>query len=145
MKRVLTAAAFLMALPVAARAQCSVTAVPVTFATYQPFAATSLDSTGSITLSCLLAIGNYTVTLGPGGGSVAARRMANGPTLLSYQLYTTAARTTIWGDGTGGTVTVPGSCLLACVRTLTIYGRVPARQVVRPGAYLDTILVTMSY
>src|SRR6266487_1298814 len=50
------------------------------------------------------------------------RKMVNAGTLLNYNLYTDAARTTVWGDGTGGTVTVSGSSNGST--THTVYGRI---------------------
>lgn len=145
MTRRLFAAALMLLLPAAARAQCTVTAVPVDFGTYLPFSATPDDATGSVRITCTTLIAGYTIALGPGGGTVPARRMASGSATLLYQLYTTAARTTVWGNGTGGSVTVSGGCVLLCNQTHTVYGRIPARQVARPGTYVDTITVTITF
>jgi spore coat protein U-like protein len=143
--RRLVVAALLALLPVAARAQCTVSAAPVGFGVYQPFAASPTDSTGSVRVVCSSLLAGYTVALGPGGGSIAARRMTSGAGTLPYQLYTSAARSTVWGDGSGGSATIGGTCLLSCDRTITIYGRIPARQVVRPGSYLDTITAIVTF
>ena len=47
----------------------------------------------------------------------------------------------VWGNGSGGTILVYGDCDHA----FPVYGRVPARQLVSPGAYIDTIIVTVSF
>jgi spore coat protein U-like protein len=68
--------------------------------------------------------------------------MLRGPYTLNYNLYTTASRTTVWGDGTGGTSTLNG---LAFGATHTVYATVPARQNVRVGQYTDNIIVTLTF
>ena len=46
----------------------------------------------------------YSVDLSAGSsGGYAARTMVFGPDTLTYNLYTDAAHTTVWGDTTGGT------------------------------------------
>lgn len=145
MTRRLLPAALILLLPAAARAQCTVTAAPVAFGTYVPSSAAATDATGSVRVACTNFIGGYTIALGPGGGSIPTRRMASGTATLQYQLYTTAARATVWGNGTGGGVVVSGSCLVLCNQTFSVYGRIPARQSPRPGAYVDTITVTVTF
>jgi spore coat protein U-like protein len=71
--------------------------------------------------------------------------MSNGASNLTYQLYSDAARTMIWGDGTAGTVTVSAHVASNGTQNNTVYGRIPALQGVRPGAYTDTITVTVTY
>lgn len=144
MNRMLLSAALLV-LPAAARAQCTVAATPVAFGVYLPSSASPTDATGSVRVACTNFIGGYTIALGSGGGSIPARRMASGNATLQYQLYTTAARTAVWGNGTAGGVVVPGSCLTLCDQTYTVYGRIPARQSPRPGTYADTITVTVTF
>jgi spore coat protein U-like protein len=55
----------------------------------------------------------------------------------------------VFGDGTGTTVTMPGTGAgLATPTTVTVYGRVldsAANQAIAPGSYSDTITVTVSY
>jgi spore coat protein U-like protein len=101
---------------------------------------------------------SYTIQLNAGSsGSFSPRKLASGANLLNYNLYTTSARTTIWGNGSGGTSTVGGSftlgnctLLLLCSdetesRNHTAYGRIPASQNVPAGSYSDTITVTVNY
>jgi len=131
--------------PAVAGAQCTVTATPIAFGTYLPFAATPTDNTGNVTSAC--AFNGYTIALNAGingGGNFANRRMASAGAFLLYQLYSDAAHATVWGDGTGGTSTVAAPCLF-CRRTHTVFGRITARQAARPGTYSDTILVTVTF
>ena len=97
-----------------------------------------------------------TVTLSTGtSNSFASRQMAKGTDRLNYNLYTSAARTTIWGDGTGGSGTVAALVVQGNGKflnnnssrnfSIAAYGRIPAGLDAVPGAYSDTITVTMSY
>jgi spore coat protein U-like protein len=81
--------------------------------------------------------------------------MTSGASRLNYNLYTTAARTVVWGDGSGSTATVPaylaafalnGNQTLAFNNpNLTIYGRIPPNQTAATGLYADTITVTLTF
>jgi spore coat protein U-like protein len=94
---------------------------------------------------------DYEIKLDTGqAGSYAPRAMTNGSSLLTYNLYTDATRTVVWGDGAGGTSVVSIKYALARpgdtqTDTWTVYGRVGARQVVSTGTYLDTITVTLVF
>lgn len=132
-------------------ATCTVSATTVAFGSYNPFNASNTDSTGTISVACsgLGVLVNYTIKLSTGGsGSYSPRRMSSGGNTLNYNLYTTSGRTTTWGDGTGGTGTISDGYTLSIgttTRPYTVYGRVPALQNVRSGAYTDTITVTVDY
>jgi spore coat protein U-like protein len=130
---------------------CTVTATGVAFGTYDTLAPTANDAAGSVRVRCTLLIalsGSFTIDLSPGAsGSYAGRTMRNGAQVLPYNLYTNAARTQVWGNGTVGSARVTRSFagLLVVDRTVPIYGRIPSRQNVRAGAYSDTIVVTVTY
>lgn len=81
-------------------------------------------------------------------GSFSPRRLFSGGNSLLYNLYTSAGRTQVWGDGTAGTAKVSDSQLLLVGTnqySYTTYGRIPALQDRAPGAYMDTITVTVNY
>lgn len=135
-------------------ASCSASASPIAFGSYNPFNVSPTDSTGTITVSCSLGglvslAVSYTIRLSSGGsGSYVPRRMSFGANPLGYNLYTTSGRTTVWGDGTGGSATVGDAYLLGIgttVRNYTVHGRVPALQNVRSGGYTDSVTVTVEY
>ena len=65
---------------------------------------------------------------------------------LTYNLYLDASRTTIWGDGTGGTQAYsdPSAKKNQSV-TVTIYGRIPAGQDVSAVSYSNTITATINF
>lgn len=125
----------------AAAASCTVAAQGVNFGNYDVFALSHLESVGNIRVQCDAAT-SVEVSLSPGLGDFTARRMSAGADELVYNLYTSSSRTTVWGDGTGGTATVSTDALTA---DLTLYGTVPARQNARPGLYTDTVVVTITY
>lgn len=70
-----------------------------------------------------------------------------GADFVGYELYRDSGRTQRWGNDTaGGSNTVNGSGASQTNPTvLTVYGRVPAQGASEPGAYSDTVTVTLTY
>jgi spore coat protein U-like protein len=60
---------------------------------------------------------------------------------LRYNLYTDAARTSVWGT----TNTIPVTVGTGKTATVTAYGLIPGNQNVVPGTYSDSIAITLSY
>lgn len=129
------------AAPAARAVTCSVSAVAVSFGSYNPFASQPLDGTGSVSVQCDAST-SYTIALGPGSGTFASRQMQSGANVLDYNLYTDAAYSSIWGDGSSGTATVAGS---GTSGTYTVFGEIPALQNASVGSYSDSITVTVTY
>ena len=72
--------------------------------------------------------------------------MVSGLFHFGYQLYSDAARTMIWGNGTAGTVTVSAHSPSNSTQNFTVYGRIPALQGVKPGGgYVDAIVVVVVF
>ncbi|HTD13115.1 MAG TPA: spore coat U domain-containing protein [Steroidobacteraceae bacterium] len=140
--------AFLCPAAHAVAVACSVSASAVAFGTYTPL--TIAASTGTITITCLSVVGPSpaTITLSPGASSTfTARTMSSGGNTLSYNLYLDAAHTQVWGDGTGVSMADNLNLtqgLVAPTTTATVFGLVPSQDPA-PGAYTDTITVTVSY
>ena len=130
---------------------CTASATGVSFGNYDPLSPIPKDAAGTVTVNCTFAdlgSGTYDISLSPGmTGTYAARKLTRVPSSIDYNLYTTAARTQVWGNGTGGTQRVVGtlSGLLSNQQTFSIHGRVPPRQNVPEGAYTDVIVVTVAY
>ncbi|PKO31254.1 MAG: spore coat protein U [Betaproteobacteria bacterium HGW-Betaproteobacteria-7] len=120
---------------------CGVSATGVNFGSYDVFSNVNSDGAGSVSVSCDAAA-SYSIAISSGNGSYVSRWMASGAHQLAYNLYREASRSTIWGDGTGGSAVVSGSGTGA---THTVYGRVPSRQNVYAGSYSDSIVVTVTY
>ncbi len=103
--------------------------------------ASSSVGNGSLRVNCLLNT-PYRVLLSAGGsGNVAARRMT-GPASaqIDYNLYTSAAYSTVWDNTTGVTGTGTGAD-----QYLQVFGRVPKQLAPTPGTYTDTVTVTVSW
>ena len=143
--------------PSAQAASCSVSALSLIF---PPFDTLILsDGVTTLTVGCRRSGGqpetvNYTVALSTGSGTYAARLMFSGTNQLTYNLYTTAARNQVWGDGSagtqlvGGTISVPGPPGNPTITAShSVYGRISAPQNVAAGAYITSspIVVTVVY
>lgn len=136
---------------------CSGSATNVAFGTYLPYSETPLDFSGTITVTCDASSGTSPIVIAldvgsviQGGANYAQRNMAMQLNYLGFNLYTSAARSTVWGDGTAGTQTVTAPASLASAggtATFTVYGRVRVgqRRYAAPGSYLDVITVTLTY
>jgi spore coat protein U-like protein len=126
---------------------CTISSTSVNFGSYNVFTGSATDSTGSVTINCNGSAHNIIVTLSQGASSTFnPRTMQKGGETLTYNLYRDAARTTIWGDGTGGTSTYtnanpPNNSDV----NLTVYGRVPAGQDVSAGTYSDTVAAVINF
>lgn len=131
-------------------ATCSATANALAFGTYTPGAGT-LTANGTVTVKCTKN-SPYTVALNGGsttGGTVAQRLMASGANTLQYNLFTSAALNTVFGDGSGTSKTEAGTGAgIATGTAFTVFGQLPdnaANQVAVPGSYSDTVTVTITY
>lgn len=122
----------------------------MSFGTYNAASPAAATANATITVACVNPANDlnpFSIALSKGASSTyAPRTMTSGANTLDYNIYTTAAFVSIWGDGTGGTVTVdyngagnPNSL------NYTAYGQVPTGQYVTPAGYADTITVTVTY
>lgn len=107
-----------------------------------------LHANGSVSVTCTMS-DNYTITLGTGstsGATLTDRRMQGpGSNVAHYELYTSSAYSTIWGDGvSGGTGNVTGVGN-ATQQTHTVYGQVQAQTTPALGSYSDAVIVTVNY
>jgi len=142
----------LVLLSVDARAfHCTVSTTPVSFGSYNILSTAPLDTAGTITLYCNNPDKKpmpVEVTISSGrSGSFNPRQMqlAGGADRMNYYLFIDPSRTRIWGDLTSGYPYFHGSIVKTDPLILTIYGRVPARQNLRAGAYSDSLVVTVMW
>jgi spore coat protein U-like protein len=112
----------------------------------QNFLNVAIDATADFTVQCTTGtVGTISLDQGLGsGGSFTFRYMKNGTDQIGYALYTDAARTNYWGDGTSGSSTVAHTGTGA-ETTLTIYGRTSIQSEPPANIYTDTITVTVTY
>ena len=132
---------------------CNVSATAVNFGVYNPLSGTPDDVTGTVTTSCQVLLASlfvsWTVALSPGGsGNYGSRHMTQATSSLSYNLYTDASHTSVWGDGSAGTTLLSNNVsLIVGFNTVnnTVYGRLFAGQDKPAGSYSDVITVTITY
>ena len=127
------------------QAVCEVTASDLDFGTYTAQSGTPLQGTTLLRTTCTPNT-TYNIGLSAGtspGATVNQRRMVLGTQVLNYQLYSDSSRTKIWG------VTVPTNTVwgvgTGVTQDYTVFGAVPAGQVVPAGDYADTITVYIYY
>ncbi len=117
----------------ASAAGCNVTVNAIAFGAYNPFAGPR-DATGSVAFHCTAPASWISLDAGQ-SGDVNDRRMTSGGEALHYNVYSDAARTQVFGS-----MSVGGG-----QQTFTLYGRIAGGQAVPPGAYSDTLVVTVWY
>lgn len=127
---------------------CNVSTTAVAFGNVNVISASNVDATGGVSVTCTSGTAwAASADAGAGtGASLATRKMANGANLLNYVLYTDSARTSVWGDGVGGTTSTFSGTGSGSAQASTIYARVPSGQTSLPaGSYADTVTVTVAY
>ncbi|HMK50492.1 MAG TPA: spore coat U domain-containing protein [Thermodesulfovibrionales bacterium] len=139
--KVLFVLAFLICSAEAYGQQCTVTSTAVNFGGYDVSSASPVSATGSVTVTCSPPASTM-VKLDAGlnsGGSFNPRKMSGAGNNIDYNLYTDAACTMVWGDGTGNTFTQAGGS------NVLVYGKIPALQNVRPGGYSDSVTIIVEF
>ncbi len=137
---------------------CTITAAAATdvdFGSALSTATIPSNAQGSVTAQCS-ALTPYTIALNAGANAATAndvttRRMINTDAAVTtnnyvgYQLYSNAARTTVWG-ATAGTNTVAGTGN-GLAQAYPIYGQVanPSVNNAATGNYQDTVTATITY
>ncbi|HZA53948.1 MAG TPA: spore coat U domain-containing protein [Candidatus Udaeobacter sp.] len=137
-------------------AKCIVSSTSaVAFGAYDPVVTNAaggadLDGTGTVGIKCSPGNGS-SISLDSGANASGNQRRMQGPAgtssaFLNYDLYSDAARTTAWGNGSNGasalTITASSN---ASERPFTVYGRVPKGQDVNVGSFSDTVQVTVNF
>lgn len=131
-------------------ANCSVTAPNLAFLNYD--ASAVVDGSTVLSVNCSKGT-TFEVLLGGGThGNIGQRLMKDSLTanFLQYNLYTDAARNSVWGETAGvDTVGDVGAGMSAAKAVpVTVYGRIvnsAANQDAPAGDYSDAVLVTVVY
>lgn len=101
----------------------------------------NIDADANLAITCTPGTG-YSVTLdGGGSGDPDHRLLHSGGDTVSYDLYSDTQRTHKWGTSAGSVVSDQGT---GAEQDHGVYGRIPP-QPAAPGAYTDTVVVTISY
>jgi spore coat protein U-like protein len=131
-------------------AACTVTLGNLSFGPYDPLSSAPATTSGNAVVSCNDSP-PPTVTMQLSASAVSGgympRRMRNaiGGDTLDYNFYADAGATTVWGDGTGGTVTRSSKVNRNAPWSVTFYGRIAPSQDVTPGSYADTLTITIVF
>jgi spore coat protein U-like protein len=124
--------------------QCTVSAVNLTFPAVDPLN-TQTDGSTTVTVNCTKNT-TYTVGLTAGttaGATIAQRLMASGPDLMNYNLYTDAARSSVWGNSAGSWVSGTGAGM-GTPQALAVYGRVAGGQTNLAAATYTEAAITVN-
>src|SRR5487761_2423724 len=107
----------------------------VSFGPYNVFSSLpNNNGVGNLTISCHGGNSALIVELSSGqSNTFVSRTMRSGRNLLVYNLYTSAARNVVWGDGTGGSSTL--GINKNRTTTLSVFGQIPAGQDAAVGTY----------
>jgi spore coat protein U-like protein len=135
--------------PFQAFAACQVDTAGVVFSPYDDTALAPTDTVSTVTVSCdeiPPPVVDISIGPSPNSGSFSPRSM-RGPwgDLLTYNLYTDATYSSIWGDGTNSTSVVTARVQRKKPVALNIYGRIPPQQSVSAGNYNDALVVTLNW
>lgn len=125
---------------------CTISAADLLFGVYSSISGADKDGTSTLQVRCTLSA-SYSVALNAGttvGGTIPARLLTSGSTTLGYNLYTTNGRTTVWGDGTGGSAAVAGTGT-GLTQNLTVYGRIAGSQNLAAGSFSDVVTATITF
>jgi len=126
---------------------CTVSSDPLPFGNYNGISGAAVEVSATMSPTCTTGT-SYAISLdaGVGVGATVNNRKLTGPlgAELMYAIYTDVVRSTVWGDGSNGTVQTFGLGNGA-TQPMQMYGRVPAEQNAPVGAYSDTITVTLTY
>lgn len=135
-------------------AVCEMSASALSFPNYLPGSGTTLQATATISIQCSAGTNNPTLALNAGssGGSMANRLMLGpGASKLQYNLYTSASYSTVFGDGTGGSSTLPVTMPASAFTTpvlVSVYGQLldsATNRVATAGSYSDIVTATLTY
>jgi spore coat protein U-like protein len=120
---------------------CSLSGGALNFGVYTSGQTSDVNADGTINfVNCS---GTLTFALdGGGSGNVNARQMSMGASRLNYQIYRNPPRNAVWGTGADAQVQILFGAQNGFV---TVYGRIPAGQIVAEGTYTDTVNITLTF
>lgn len=130
---------------------CDVSADPITFLPFNPLLTPTVNAAGVVHVSCVGVAGAFVdqeVRMGPSArtGTFAREMEKTGGARLPYNLYLDAGRTQVWTETAPNThiynITLG---LLAFSYNVDVFAKIEDAGTAQPGAYTDTITVTLIY
>lgn len=150
----LTAAIVLLALSTPGHAGCTTSFSGLAFGAYPTLVSADVTSSATISIDCQNMPGgsSYTLGLGPSaagsGNRISTRYLSNtqGGDLMTFNLFTDANRTILWGDGVTGALIRGNLDTGGRQSSVAVYGRIPAGQnTLRAGSFLSSMTITLTY
>jgi spore coat protein U-like protein len=126
-------------------AGCNVSTSSVAFPA-QSVLSSGVPQTGSVSVTCTNTTPyNVGLDAGAGTGATVSNRLMTGPSsaTVAYGLYEDSAHSSVWGN-TIGTNTVTGTGN-GNAQNVTVYGYIAPQTTPAPGAYADTVNVTVTF
>lgn len=105
----------------------------------------NVDATNTLSVVCTSGA-PYSIGLDgglTGASNPATRKMSFGSNQITYGLYRNSGRTLPWGTANDGLA--QGATGTGATQNFKVFGRVPTQPTPLPGAYADTIVVTVTY
>ena len=130
---------------------CTIGATSMSFGGYDVLNPVPADGQGTVSYTCgthtaRTPIKNVQIEMSSGSSGSFDRSMSGGADRLRYNVYTDAARQSIWGDGSSGTSVVRHSDPQNHqTYTVPAFGRIMPQQDVLSGSYSDTLIVTIEW
>lgn len=123
------------------QSSCAISGGSLDFGNYQSGQSGNSDAVGTISFTNCTGLLTFELDGGQ-SGNVNARAMKSGGNSLSYQLYRTQQRNSVFGTGSNAQQLDLQSQLTG---TLDVFGRIPGNQDAAPGSYSDTVNITLTY
>jgi spore coat protein U-like protein len=127
---------------------CSIETRPVAFAAYDVLSGTASSAQGQIIYTCSGGgkKKNVRLELSTGGAGTYQRRLSGNGERLFYNVFLDATRTTVWGDGSGGSNYLLASFPPAKTPiSVPMYALIPPGQDVSAGQYTDVLQVRILF
>jgi spore coat protein U-like protein len=138
----------LLAGPAEKKGYCAIETRPLNFGNYDPESNASVDVVTEVIYTCDNQAKKIRIEMETGVANTFDRRMSagTGSDFLNYNVYLDSTHTTIWGQGAFGTDVYyqnnPPNGTPVVVRA---YGRIPPRQNVPTGSYVDLLTVRILF
>ena len=125
---------------------CTLRTSDLLFVAPNPIIGLNIDASTTLTVKCTPNTA-YTIDiddgLQPQGNNKRRMKSAGGAT-IGYNIYFNAARTAVWGKGSGKNY-AGNSGSSGAAQSIPVYGRVNIAALIPAGGYKDTLTVTLNF